>query len=286
MVDVGTIPLKLTGGSGDDTPHLQKHHGKTPYRVPVQPDAGILPVSEPHFFIDILVRQIDTAGKSRVAVDHRDLPVITVVHDHVQHRPELIKGRAADPVTLKRPVILRRQCIDTPEIVVDQADLHAHCRLFLQHLQDRIPHISLGNNKVLHENIVFRLFQFLQILREPVLADRVIFRLCVGEQRRMGIFCKVAALPGDPGILLLQSIDLGILFLYDTLIFNQNFVVGYPELMRQPGMSEYRIQNDANDREHQDTECPHQLISRIQILAYQPQYGNDRYKGQQVSHVD
>ena len=62
-----------------DIPHLQKHQGKAPYRRAFQHDRRVLPVAKPFNAVDILIRKIDAAVEGHLAVDHKDLAVVTVV---------------------------------------------------------------------------------------------------------------------------------------------------------------------------------------------------------------
>ena len=62
-------------------PDFQEHQREVSYRLSLDHDRGIFPGSEPLQFSDILVRQIDTAGKRSLSVDDYDLSVIAVVLD-------------------------------------------------------------------------------------------------------------------------------------------------------------------------------------------------------------
>ena len=62
-------------------PDFQEHQREVSYRLSLDHDCGIFPGSEPLQFSDILVRQIDTAGKCSLSVDDYDLSVIAVVLD-------------------------------------------------------------------------------------------------------------------------------------------------------------------------------------------------------------
>ena len=73
------VPAELLLALLGHPPGGQEHHGEIPRRLPLHPDAAVFPVAEAHHPVDIFVRQIDSAGKRRVAVDDTDFPVIPVV---------------------------------------------------------------------------------------------------------------------------------------------------------------------------------------------------------------
>ena len=81
---------------------------------------------------------------------------------------------------------------------------------------------------------MFGLFQFLQILCKPVFTHRIVLGPRVRIQRRVSIVAQVAALSGDPGILLFQVIHQEAVLLYNIFVFIKHPVVGDPEFVRQP----------------------------------------------------
>ena len=75
----GNVPLKVLFLRPGNTPHLQEHHGHALHRIPPDHYSRILPVPEPLFYINILIRQIDPAGESDFSVNNQYFPVIPVV---------------------------------------------------------------------------------------------------------------------------------------------------------------------------------------------------------------
>ena len=151
-----TVDIRVLLPEG--VPHFQKHHGKAPDGLSLQPDSRILPVAETDDLIDIFIRQVDPAGITRVAIDYQDLPVIPVVHDQGKDRDDRIEGHTFDAGLLQPAVVSGRQPGDAPHVVVDHADLHSLRRLLLKHLQDAFPHLPFRNDEILQENIVPRAF--------------------------------------------------------------------------------------------------------------------------------
>ena len=94
LIPPGVIPGVVLLIPVAGVPQPQKHQGEAPGRFPLQHDGGVLPMSVFNNGVDVLVGQIDAAGKRHLTVDHGDLAVIPVVLQHGQNRPEGIKHRA------------------------------------------------------------------------------------------------------------------------------------------------------------------------------------------------
>ena len=171
-------PAVIFRGMDDVIPHGQKHAGQTPDRLALDAHAGVLPVAEPSYLIDIFICQIDSARKTDRAVHHKNLPVIPVVHDYREQRPERIKCSALDALFLKLLIIPRWQCADAADIVVDQAHLHALLYLSLQNILDLVEHMSLLDDKIFQKNKVFRTLQRCKHIRKHRLPTLII--LCGG----------------------------------------------------------------------------------------------------------
>ena len=72
-------------------PELQKHQRQIPYRFTANHDTAILPVPKAFFLIDILIRQIDTACHSHLAVNDKNFSMISIIHLHGKPRLNWIK---------------------------------------------------------------------------------------------------------------------------------------------------------------------------------------------------
>ena len=55
---------------------------------------------KPRFFVDIFICQIDSAGKSDISINDRNLPVVTVVLPQVKKWADLVKCSNLDSLLL------------------------------------------------------------------------------------------------------------------------------------------------------------------------------------------
>ena len=106
-------------------PHFKEHHGKAPDALSVKAHAGVLPVAEADDFIDILIRQIDSAGIGRMPVDNQNLSVIPVVHHQGEKGNHRIEGHAPDARLLQPFAVAAGKPGDAAHIIVDHPDLNA-----------------------------------------------------------------------------------------------------------------------------------------------------------------
>ena len=157
---VPQIPLIGNRRPVPDIPHLQEHGRKALHPVPFQHHRRVLPVSEPFSFINIFIRQVHPACKSRVTVNDHDLSVIPVIVDCGQHRLYGRKRVAMDTLFLHLPGIPVGQQHEGTHSVVHKPDLHPLLCLLLQDLQDGIPHDPPLHNKILQKNVLLSLAQF------------------------------------------------------------------------------------------------------------------------------
>ena len=81
-------------------------------------------MSKALFLVDVLISQIDSSGKTSMAVDYTDFPVIPVVHNHIQKWAKGIEDLALDPLRLEVSIILVGKCGQTAEVIVDQPNVH------------------------------------------------------------------------------------------------------------------------------------------------------------------
>ncbi len=93
MVLFRQVLTVIFGSLPDIIPHFQKHRRKTPYRFAFNLYAGIFPVTEPLFFVDVFICNIDPAGKSHLPVYHQNLSMIPVVQYNRQNRTKRVKRR-------------------------------------------------------------------------------------------------------------------------------------------------------------------------------------------------
>ena len=249
-----------------DVPVLQKHHGKTLHRVPLEHHRRVLPVAEALLPVDVLIRQIDAAGEGRVAVDHHDLPVIPVVLVGGQHRAHRGEHLAADAHGLQFRRVAVGQKGQTAHAVVHDADLHPLSGLLLQNLQDGLPHDALADDEILQKDkmpgspqLALQLLKF--VLPQGKIRDR---RVLVG-----GISAPAVHVPqkGAPRRVVLRKIPLrpGIL---------GQIGAGLPRHLadprrHQPGGNlqlHKQVEKGAEHRQGQHRDHPGDLVLRALLL--------------------
>ena len=133
-------------------PQLQKDRGKAPRRGALQPHAGIAPIAKALFLVNVLIRQVKTAGKGGFSIHHHNLAVVAAVHHQVQQRHKRVKRHCLDPFHLQGLPVLGGQASGTAHIVINHPHIHALSRFTTQHIMYGIPHFALGDNKELQKD--------------------------------------------------------------------------------------------------------------------------------------
>ena len=171
----------------------------------IQPDAAVLPVAEPHDFIDILVRQIHTARKGDLSVDDHDLAVVAVVHDQVQHWHTAVEAERSDAVGPHHLGVVVGQQAQAARVVVDDPHVQPCRGLPAQNLVDLPPHLAHADDKALHINAVLCPLQCGQHIGKHALPVRVIFRRRATADRHRAVVVQVAGRQRGAGVLPLQG---------------------------------------------------------------------------------
>lgn len=143
-------------------------------------------MAEAFLSVDILIAYIDAADEADLAVDHRYLSVVAVIHNDTDYRHEFIEHHRLYAVAAQSLIIVCRQVIGAADVVVYNANIHALRHLAPQYLEHRIPHLPGIYYEILKENEFFRLFKLRNELCIHILADGEIFRFCISA-------CSVAA---------------------------------------------------------------------------------------------
>ena len=177
MVAVRQVFFAVVIGVVERIPQFQTHQRKAVRRLAVDPQTGILPVSEPFLLVDIFVRQVESTRIGNIAVDHRDLPVIPVVHHRRKRWSERIKRHDVDAGIRKLLAELFRQASHAAQVVIDKAHFHSCGCLFFQHRLDGIPHHPVCHNEIFHENVMFCPFQIFQQMRIRLICKRIVVHL-------------------------------------------------------------------------------------------------------------
>ena len=94
--------------------------------------------------------------------------MVAIVHTYRENRHDVVEGHTPYVLmqTFQILLIIRRQCHHTSEIIVDNTHLHALRRLFQQHGQDLVPHLSMRDDEIFEQDKFLRFFQRFQHLRE------------------------------------------------------------------------------------------------------------------------
>ena len=161
QVHGGTVPVKVRLHCGGELPHHQEHQREVPHRLSPEHHSGILPVSVLLIGVDVLVRQIESAAVADIAVNDGDLPVIPIVHRHIQMGAEGVEDSCADARLFQGGTVVGGQGLEGAHIIVEQPDFHTGSRLLLENLQDGVPHLALPNDEILHEDKLLRLLELL-----------------------------------------------------------------------------------------------------------------------------
>ena len=140
----------------------------------------------------IFVRQIDSAGKGSLSVDHQDLAVVAVIIMGGNHRTDRGKGFCADAVLGKEVRIAEGELVELAHAVVHHADIHALARLSDQRLQDLSPHEALFDDEEFKEDELLRLLQLFEYGGEGVLSGGIIGRLGAVADRKASAAVQVS----------------------------------------------------------------------------------------------
>ena len=141
----------------DGIPHLQKHHGEITHRISGDFYARILPITVRMGDIEILVGQVVAAGKSHLAVHYRNLPMISVIEEHVHQRDDRVEHPALDSAGTHLSDKVRVDESDAADIVVENSHIQSFGRLFRENLFDFRKGFGILNGMILHEDEFFRL---------------------------------------------------------------------------------------------------------------------------------
>ena len=149
------FPVILIGRT-DGIPHLQENRCVGSHRRSGQTDSGVLPLPVGMRHVKILVCEVITAGIGNLPVDHRDLPVIPVVHEHAKARKNRIEDSCPDPVCLHLRTKASVDKADASDIVIEQTNLHALLHLLRKDRMDSRKGLLVLDGKILHENKLLR----------------------------------------------------------------------------------------------------------------------------------
>ena len=159
----GPVVVQLVGHlAADHPPHTDELQRKAPGGVPLDADAGILPVAETADAVGVLVSDVDPAGVGPVPVDDGDLPVVPVVEIKPVHiLVDGVEDLQLDAAVLNGLEHRVREPGDVAEVVKDDLDLHPGSGPLPEDCEDPIPDLPLRQDVVLQENVSLGLCQVL-----------------------------------------------------------------------------------------------------------------------------
>ena len=189
---------RLLGVAG--FPKRQKDVGKAARGGAFHPDGAVFPVAEPLELVDVLVGQVDAAGKGDARVDDGDLAVVAVVHDQVEHRHERVERERADALGAQGVGIIVGQQAQTARVVIDHAHIDAGGGLAAQDLMDAAPHLAHADDETLDIDAVLGAFQRGQQVGEHRLAALIVAHGGAVKHRRGGKVPHVARGLGGAGV--------------------------------------------------------------------------------------
>ena len=154
----------------EDAPHLEEEDGQRSDSLAFQHDGGVLPAAILLDVVDVLVGEVHAAGKTHLAVNDENFPVVAVIimgRDKGLHRRE---HPAPDAQLFEAAGVIPGQGGELTGAVVHHPDVHALSGLAGQHFEDPAPHEALVDDEVLEEDVLLGLFQLAQQLFELGLA--------------------------------------------------------------------------------------------------------------------
>ena len=175
---------------GDDIPEFQKHAGKRAHGRPRHTDNGIFPITVFMRLVDILIAQIDAAGKCRFPVDDADFSVIAVVEIGGEYRYDRCKDRRLQTERTQIFLIASRRKRCTAEAVVHDANFDALFALFNKGIENRSPHDAGEDCKIFHKDEFFCSLHRPYHFGKGVFAARIIRNIAVQIRQKNAEFFK------------------------------------------------------------------------------------------------
>ena len=198
------FPVVLIGRT-DGIPHLQENRRVGSHRRSGQTDSGILPLPVGMRHVKILVGKVISAGIGNLPVNHRDLPVIPVVHEHAKARKDRIEDSCPDPVCLHLRAKASVDKADASNIVIEQTDLHALLHLLRKDRMDSCKGLLVLDGKVLHENKLLRAGEIRKLRLKCLCRIGIIPAAVISVQRKTPLAPEIVCNSCRLRILLLQG---------------------------------------------------------------------------------
>ena len=268
-----------------NVPHFQKHERKPFRRVSFQPDCRILPVSEPFFPVDILVRQIRASRMSNPSVHNQDLPVIPVIVMAGKDRMNRSVHFAADPILFKHLRIKIRKKRQGAHAVIHYTHFYTLLYFFLQHFQDLMPEISFLDNKVFHENKFPGAPQIRHQRLKLVISQRIVRRLRSVVYRAVCIFSHILSQSSDLNVFLLQRFSCSGVLIQKFFCLDGQFLKPFVYFSGARINSDIKIKYRAEYREDHHRQHPHQTELGIPAAAEQAEQDHGHQNPKQAVNL-
>ena len=166
------------------------------------------------------------------------------------------------------------QTTDASKIVIDQPHVHTLLGFPFQHITDGSPHISIRNDKIFHENILFCLFQFFHQRRQHIVAHCKVFGLHIAIKGITCIIANISRLIGVFLTFLLQHGTYSGIFFRMCIGIQLEFFKLFLHLACYGRTAKQKIDQNTKNRHNKDQYCPGQFICRIRPFIYQIQHEN------------
>ena len=106
-------------------------------------------MTEAVYAVDVLIRQIHAAGKSRLPVDYEDFAVVPIIIVRGDNRLDRCKLLGADPLPFQQFRIIAGKLGDFAHAIIHHPNIHASFYFLYEDLQDFSPHDSFFQDKKL-----------------------------------------------------------------------------------------------------------------------------------------
>ena len=224
-------------------------------------------MAEPRPNVDILVGQVDAAGKAGPAVDNEQLPVVPVVQPQGHHRHQPVEHPALDSLLHEGLVVVPGEGEHTAEVVIQHPDLHALGGLPLQDGQDAVPEDPGLDDEVLQKDILFRLLQLLQHPGKGLVSQGEVLGLRVGVGGTGGPALQIAGLAGGIAPQGEEVVGLEVLLQGKKGLF-QHALHPLPGALGNVAAPNHQVENPAEDGEGQDEQEPGYFIAGVHPAAH------------------
>ena len=220
-----------------------------------------------------------------LSIDHCYLSVVTVVEYRCKKRDHLVKCHTFDPESLKFLPVILRNIEHRAYVVIHKSDIQTFSSFTFQDIKDRIPHISLIHNEILHEDIFLSTLQISYKIIHDIIADGIIFHICMSIQRCLRDILHIITYPicrlrlDIRGLTYIVTLDI----LINFLLHDSEHILLEP--LWNKNMTIQHIHKTSEYRKQQYWHHPCHLYHRIGILCYEMKHHYDTQKFQYSGNI-